>query len=244
MNSEKILKQNDGIYSSLEARNIPFDRADITKIDDEDEKIRLLTDENNRLKEAVKANKPPPQAKKEKPPPQPKQEKKKDVDDEDDGDDHNEVKKSFSVIGNMENMKRFFFSNEIEEFKTETKSIEFKYFVANYKYNEDKNGAPEFSAKNLVKGFCKKFDKVTKHFMICFRCFKVGDNYEYKSLWIVNANDELSDVVGDFIEDFEFVAVAAEDIDGFLLDIEKKNTDDDVLFTQDNKTLIDEGYVH
>lgn len=238
MNSEKILKQNDGIYSSLVARSVAFDRADIIEITDEDEKIRVLTDENNRLKEAIKTNKPPIQVKKEKTPPQSKQEKKE----VDEDDNYEDKKKFYSVIGNMENMKRFFFSNEIEEFKIETKSIEFKYFMANYKYNEDKNGAPEFSAKNLVKGFCKKFDKITKHFMICFRCFKVGDNYEYTSLWIINTNDELTDVVGDFIEDFEFIAV--EDIDSFLLNIEKKNINEDILFTQDDKTLIDEGYVH
>jgi hypothetical protein len=245
MNSDKILKQNDGIYFSLVTRSIHFDRVDISDVTDEDEKVRLLNDENSRLKEVIKNNKPPPQVKVKKEVVQaaPSAKKKEDKGDEEEEDNYVEKKKSFSIINNMEGIKTLFFSGEMEEFKTTIKNIDFKYFTANYKYNSDKDGSPEFSAKNSIKGFCKNFDKTAKYFMICFRCYKVGDNYEYESLWIVNTNDELTDVIGDFVNDFDFVPVNTEQLDTFLSNIEKKNTEE-TPFVEDNRTLIDEVYIH
>ena len=239
MNSDKLLQQNNSIYSSLEARGIAFDRTNIDEIDNEDDKVKLLIEENNRLKEVVKANKPPPQPKKEKQIQQPKQEKK----DENDEDEENKVKRKFSMIENMEDIKRSFFNNELNEFRNLIKDIPFKYYTANYKYNSDNDGVPEFVAKNLVKGFIKKFDKIGGYFMICFRCYKKDGNYEYESLWIVNTDNDMRDILNDFVDDFDFSLVTEDNIEGFLLNIEKKNTLDEP-YEIDGKTLIEEGYVH
>ena len=64
---QSIQKQNDSILSSLLSRKIEFERAIIPEGISEDEHIRILTEENLRLKEVVKANKPAPQPKEEKP---------------------------------------------------------------------------------------------------------------------------------------------------------------------------------
>jgi hypothetical protein len=246
MNSEKLLKQNDAIYNSLVSRGITFDRVVIKDDDGEEEKITLLTNENAQLKELVKANKPPPQPKKEKQPQIVQQKKIKETnkdDETDDVDEYVEKVKSYSIIVNMENIKRFFFMNEIENFKEEIKMHNLEYYEANYRYNSDKDGAPEFSANNLLKGFGKKLENVRKYFMISFRCFKIGSNYKYKSLWIVNTTDNIRDVIGDFYDDFDFVKIPNNEINNFLINIEKKMiTDESPLI--DGELLINEVYIH
>jgi hypothetical protein len=62
-----LQKQNDSIYTSLVAKNIQFDRIVISDGTDEQEQLRLLNEENAKLKEVVKTNKPPPQPKEVKP---------------------------------------------------------------------------------------------------------------------------------------------------------------------------------
>ena len=46
-----IQKQNDSIWSSLEAKNIQFIRSVIPEDINESEHIQILTEENNRLNE-------------------------------------------------------------------------------------------------------------------------------------------------------------------------------------------------
>ena len=55
---KNIQKQNDSMYGSLIARNIQFDRIEIPNDIDEQEQLKLLNDENVKLKEIVKNNKP------------------------------------------------------------------------------------------------------------------------------------------------------------------------------------------
>lgn len=57
--------------------------------------------------------------------------------------------------------------------------------------------------------------------------------YSYPSMWIVNSNDKLEDIIGSLYEDFTFSE--ENDIDLFLRDFRKL---DDV----DN--LLDEAYLH
>lgn len=242
MNSDKLTKQNDGIYFSLIKRNIPFDRTDISGVETEEEKLSLLKEENERLKKVINDNKPPPQPKKEKQVQQPKKEKDKNKDEGDD-DVIKEKEKKFSIITNMEDIKRAFFGDELELFKNLVKEHNFKYYIANYKYNSDKDGAPDFSAKNLIKGFCNKGDKLSKYFMSCFRCFRVKENYEYTSLWIVNTEDSLEEVAPYFFEEFEFIPVENDNIELFLLNIEKKYSDEEQ-YIFENKILIAESYIH
>lgn len=243
MNSDKIKKQNDSIYNSLVSKGVTFERIVISDDDTEERKVELLQEENAKLKELAKSHKPPPQPKKEKvPQPAPKPKEQKKDEDEEEEENHTEKKKQYSTITNTESIKRHFFNGELEEFNNEIKQHPFHYYTANYKYNSDKDGAMEFSATNLLRNFVKNMDNFRKYFIIVFRCYKVGSNYEYESSWIVNTNDNLNEVLEDFYEEFEFVKVN-ENIENFLKDMEKKMTTDDYPVIN-NRTLIGEFYVH
>ena len=71
MSTNKVIinlqKQNDSIYYSLIAKSIQFQRVIIPNDILDEEYIKLLNDENNRLKEVVKINKQVSQPKLEKP---------------------------------------------------------------------------------------------------------------------------------------------------------------------------------
>ena len=71
--------------------------------------------------------------------------------------------------------------------------------------------------------------------MICFRCHKVGSNYEYKSKWIVNTNEPVINVIGSLYDDFEFKEVS-EDFENFVKSMEKLD--------ENTEGLIGEAYVH
>ena len=255
MSSNKAIlglqKQNDGIYSSLNARGIHFERIVIPEGTNEDEHLNLLKEENSKLKEVANANKPPPQPKEEKKKPeqtqsQPKKESKpKDNDEEDDEKTFEEPVKKFDVITNMEDLKRAFFSGDYNTFETEIKAHPFKFYKVGYKYDSDKDGVPDFSAKNLLKGFVRSFDDYRKYFMVCFRCWKHKSEtkFKYESLWIVNTNEKLSNIIGSMEEDFIFNE--ATEIDNFILDIKKlPETDSEEPVYFGEYTCIGESYVH
>jgi hypothetical protein len=243
MNSDKIRVQNDNIYKSLIAKNIMFDRIIIDDNETEERKIELLTDENNQLKEIVKQNKPQPQPKKEK---QPVVQQKVEKDDEYNSEEEKLIEKKvqYNTITNLEEMKRQFFTNELSKFREEISKHKLTFAKGKYKYNSDKNGAPEFVATNLVRGFINQLDdSVRKYFMICFRCYKNGENYEYESFWILNTTDDPKNIVGDLYDDFEFTLILENDINDFLTDLEKKITEDNYPMINDKK-LIKELYFH
>lgn len=235
MDWKKLLVQNNGIYTSLVSKGVEFKRVNIEGIESDEGKLNLLTEENNALKKLAKENKPPPQPKKEKKEPSKKEKEEYEI--------IKEKKKEYTMITEMEEMKRMFFNNNFEDFKNELLKNDFGYYSAKYKYNEDKNGAPEFSAKNLLKMFSKNTDDIRKYVIGCFRCYKIGTNneYEYISYWIVNTNDNIEDVFGITYEDFEFTKISP-DLDEFI-EILKKNINDDRKYV-DDKILIDECYVH
>lgn len=236
-----LIKQNEAIYTSLKAKNV-VDLGEMVVLSDEmtlENKLETLTLENNRLKELSKQNKPPPQPKAEKPvvPQQPK--KAAPVEDEEEEEIQEPVKK-FDCITNMEDIKRAFFgceNNDYTQFNELVKAHEFKLYKVNYKYSSDKDGAPTFSAKNLVGGFIRNFDDLRKYFMICFRCIKNDTTpvtYSYPSLWVVNSPEPLQNIIGSLYDDFEFVE--CNDKDEFYKLMYKLNPDDE--------SLITEGYVH
>ena len=137
---QSIQKQNDSILSSLLSRKIEFERAIIHEGISEDEHIRILTEENLRLKEVVKANKPAPQPKEEKPKveqlkikPESKQESKskeklESKEDDDQEETFEEPVKKFETITNMEDLKRAFFNGLYEEFETHVKASPYKFY--------------------------------------------------------------------------------------------------------------------
>jgi len=234
-NISLLTNQNNSIYNSLLSKNIPFTRFEISDVLTDEEKIEILLKENAALKELSKNNKPPPQVKEKKE--QPKLEKSNENDNEKEESFEDPVKK-FSTILNLEDIKRAFFNKEYEMFETLIKQHPLKYYRASYNYASDKDGAPEFVAKNLVKGFVRNLDDFRKYFITGFRCFSNIDTtgcktYLYPSLWIVNSNDKLDDIIGSLYDDFTFIE--ENDIDSFLQDFRKL---DDV----DN--LLDEAYLH
>jgi hypothetical protein len=256
-----LQKQNDAMYSSLTAKNITFERTNITEDMTEEDNLKLLQEENTRLKDVVNANKPPPQPKQEKKKldePTLKKEIKSKEDEGDNGGDNGgddgdngveiyvDTVQKFNTITNMEELKRAFFNGDYMVFEEQIKSNPFKFYKVSYKYDSDKDGVPDFSAKNLLKGFVRNFDDYRKYFMICFRCWKNQHEvkYKYDSYWIVNTNEPISNVIGSLAEDFDFVEIIT-DIDDFISKIKKlpQIESDEPLWINDF-SCIGESYVH
>lgn len=244
-----LQKQNNGMYSSLSSRNISFERISIPENISEEEQLKLLQQENIKLKETINANRPPPQPKKDskskmstKSDSSNKKEKEKNIDDET---TYKEPVKKFDTIMNMEELKRAFFNNDIIVFEEQIKSNQLKFYKVEYKFNSDKDGTPDFSAKNLLKGFIRSFDNYRNYFMICFRCWKNKNEtkYKYDSFWIVNTNEQISNVIGNLYDDFDFTEV--NDVDEFIKQIKKideLDSDEQIYFN--DYTCIGESYVH
>ena len=260
MTSKAILgiqKQNDSIFASLIAKNIYFERIIIPKNSDEQEYLRLLNEENSKLKEIVKANKPPPQPKpvveskpkeskpKESKPKESKpKESKENKDDDEEDEYYDEPIKKFDTITNMEDIKRAFFRGDYELFEEQLKVHHFKLYKVLYNYNHEKNGVPDFVAKNLLKGFVQNFSDYTKYFMICFRCWQSKDKniYKYDSLWVVNTNEPIQNIIGSIWEDFKFEETY--EFEDFLSGIKKLPETEEPVYTDDGYTCIGESYVH
>jgi hypothetical protein len=230
---KNLVKQNDSIYNSLLLKNISFERITINDEISDDDKIIILSEENEKLKNISKSNRPPPVVKSIKPT---IIETKKDVkdacDNEEEEDNYEIPKKSFTTITNMEDIKRSFFNKDYSLFKQLIKNFNFKYYRAEYKYSSDKDGSPEFIAKNLLKGFVRNLDDYRKYFIVSFRCYKNGNNYNYPSLWIVNSNDDIKDIIESIYDDY--VYKEDNDIDNFLNDFQKV----------EDESCIEELYVH
>lgn len=250
-----LQKQNDGMFSSLITRNIYFERTIITDNINREEHLKLLQEENIKLKDVINTNKPPPQPKQEKKSEQLQQQslKKEKIpidNEEEDDDDKDEVekdepKKNFTTIINMEEIKRAFFNGDYMAFEEQIKMYPFKFYKVAYKYDSDKDGAPDFSARNLLKGFVQKLFDYKKYFMVCFRCLKnqYEIKYKYESLWIVNTTEPIYDVIGSLMEDFDFIETT--DIENFICQIKKlpEYDSDEPVYTN-NYTCILESYVH
>jgi len=247
-----LQKQNDGMYSSLASRNIPFERTVIPEGGGEEKHLKMLQEENSKLKQVINDNKPPPQPKQEKKKPgvqalQSKKETKPKGEDEDNGDEetYEEPVKKFDIIVNMEELKRAFFNGDYIVFEEQIKSNPLKFYKVSYKFDSDKDGVPDFSAKNLLKGFVRNFDDYRKYFMICFRCWKNQHTlkYKYDSFWIVNTNEPIPNVIGSLAEDFDFLKTT--DIDDFINQIKKlpeSESDEPIWINEYN--CIGESYVH
>ncbi len=242
-----LLKQNEAIYSSLKAKDVQG-LGELVVLTDGltlEEQKDLLLKENVRLKELVKATKPvePPKPKTQpqaQTQPKLKSKPKSESDDEEDEEESAPPPPRFSVIANMEDLKRAFFSGDYEQFEQLVKSSPYKFYKCEYKFASDKDGAPDYSARNLVKGFVRSFDDYRKYFMICFRCLQSTDSpptYTYPSVWIVNTLDPIGNLIGSTVEDFDMVEVTnSEEINELIQSIKK----------MDDSThgFVAEAYVH
>ena len=220
-----IRKQNESIYNSLKSKNISEIGELITFTDETPEQqFQLLQQENKRLKSMVP---PAPVVVKEVPIKQVPVVKEDDEKEE----TYEDPVPKFETITNMEDIKRAFFSGEYDKFEELVKEHNFKLLYGTYKWSSDKDGAPEFVAKNLLKGFVRKFDDFRKYFIICFRCVqetKSPNTYSYPSLWIVNTLDDK--LIDKFSDDFTFTK--PEDSETFYKLIRK------------DESSFDESYVH
>lgn len=264
-----LQKQNNGIYSSLLNKNIAFERIvippNVLALALEEEHLKLLQEENIMLKEVINANKilePKPPKTTNPPIPPPNQSKSKskseskpqdNIDKNDKNDDDEEEKfnnpvKNYNIICNMEELKRSFFNKDYTLFEEQVKNNPFKLYKVGYKYDNDKDNAPDFSARNLLKGFVTNFDDYRKYFMICFRCWKNQHNptYKYNSLWIVNTNEPILNVIGSLYEDFNFVEITdVNETLEFIQQIKKlPELDLEEPVYVDEYTCIGESYVH
>ena len=232
-------KQNDSIYTSLKARNIEFTRIDVLGLDNPEDKLTALIDENNKLKEVVKANKPIPIPKESKPVPPKKESEPNTKKDDDEEESYEEIKTSYNTITNMEDIKRAFCNREYETFETLIQQHPFRYYNVQYKYASDKDGSPDFVAKNLVRGFVRNLDDYRKYLFVCFRCVVNSSEkkYSYPSMWIINSSDNISKIIGSMYEDFDFVEITSEQIKQFHFDFRK--TDFDI-----SPNIIEEIYAH
>ena len=238
---KSLVKQNESIFNSLASRSIPDLGQLVVLTDDKslEEQLELLNLDNTRLKELVKNNKPAPVIKEPviKEPVPIKLSLVKPNDDNDD-EDYTEPVAKFTTITNMEDIKRAFFNNDYQLFGELVREHNFKLYQCDYKYASEKDGAPDFAARNLIKGFVRNFDDYRKYFMICFRCYQQTatqvNTYQYPSLWIVNSNDQVSSIIGSLSEDFVFNDVP--DPAAFYSLIQKMDPE--------TENLMAESYVH
>jgi hypothetical protein len=238
---QNLQKQNDAIYSSLVSKNIQFTRHITCDIIDETKIIEILSQENKELKELSKNNKPVVEVVEKKQIIQPKKEPIPKENNEEEEESFEETKKSYTIISNMEEIKRAFFNKEYELFEELIKQHEFIYYKVSYKYSSDNDNKPDYVARNLLKGFSRSLDDYRKYLLVCFRCNEVDTKkYIYDSLWIVNTNDDLKTVIGSFYDDFDFHVQVFDDensISNFLEILRKKDMEIET-------NIIGEIYIH
>ncbi len=247
-----LVKQNEAIYGSLKAKDVQGlgELAVVPEGLTLEEQKDFLLKENSRLKELVKASKPVEQVQ-----PKPKTQaqaqpklkseskpKPKTESDDEEEEDLAPPPPKFSTIANMEDLKRAFFSGDNEQFDQLVRAAPYKFFRAEYKFASDKDGAPDYSARNLVKGFVRSFDDYRKYFMICFRCLQRSESpptYTYPSIWIVNTLDPIENVIGSTAEDFDLVELTESDPEAINQLIQSIKKMDD-----STPGFIAEAYVH
>jgi hypothetical protein len=188
-----------------------------------DDKIKELTDIDNKVKDLISNN------------------KLSLVLPEDDIDDIDNVDTviTYQTITNMEDIKRAFFNKEYDIFRELVKNHKFGYFMVEYDFSHENYNKPEYIAKNLVSGFVRNIEDYNKYFLTCFRCYKNDNAYIYPSLWIVNIDtsdylEAIENILGSIYHDFIFTELA-DGLEYFLNEFEKKEIND---------TLLIEKYVH
>jgi len=226
-----IRKQNESIYNSLKSKNIS-DIGELITFTDEtpEQQFQLLQQENKRLKSML----PPVLVPEKVVPVQVQVKEVKDDDENQKEETFEDPIPKFEIITNMEDIKRAFFSGEYDKFEELVREHNFTLLYGTYKWSSDKDGAPEFVAKNLLKGFVRKFDDFRKYFIICFRCVqetKSPNTYSYPSLWIVNTLDDK--LIDKFSDDFTFTK--AED---------SSNSNTFYKLIRKDESSFDESYVH
>ena len=241
---QNLQKQNDAIYSSLVSKNVLFTRRVISDITDETKILDILTEENKELKELSKNNRPVSQVVEKKtviPVLEKKEQIPKEPKDDEAEESFEDSKKNYTIIHNMEDIKRAFFNKEYESFEELIKQHEFIYYKVSYKYSSDNDRKPDYVARNLLNGFVRSLDDYRKYLLVCFRCKEYEPiKYDYNSLWIVNTKDDLKTIIGSFYDDFDFqlqIFDVENSFNNFLEEFRKKDLEVEL-------NIIGETYIH
>lgn len=240
---KNLQTQNNGIYNSIVKKGIEFTRHQYDENSEPETIIQVLTLENTQLKEISNSLKPVKDVNKE----VNKEDKiievktaKQDKDDDDKDDEYVEKTKDYGIIINLETAKRHFFANKYDDFTKEIENKNLKFYIGTYNYSSDQDGRPEYIAKNLLRGFVRNFDDFRKYFMISFRCMKLENgNYKYVSLWIVNTETDINEIIKGISEDHTLEPYT-DDITEFCNKLhEYKNCEND-----ENTNLVGEMFLH
>jgi hypothetical protein len=148
-------------------------------------------------------------------------------------DEFADVKPKFKdpLGGTLEGCKFAYFSKEdgkYEEFIETLRTTPFHFYRVEYKFSAEKEGSPDFAARNLNTAFASELDDCRKQFFCVFRCMRPDlskKEYVYTSFWIstVPAENEtdttfpdIKTLIGSRYDDYRFTKVS--DLDAFLAD--------------------------
>jgi hypothetical protein len=238
---KNLQNQNNGIYNSITKKGVKFVRHQYDENSDPETIIQVLTLENTQLKEISNSLKPVKEVKAKEVKIIEVEIDKIEDDDKEKDEEYIEKIKEYGTIMNLENAKRNFFAKEYDKFTKEINNKNLKFYLGKYNYSSHLDGNPEYMAKNLLRGFVRTFEDYKKYFMISFRCIKLDNgNYEYVSLWIVNTESSINEIVKDIFEDHTLVSYDG-DIKEFcdkLREYRDNNSDDE------NTNLVGELFLH
>ena len=148
-------------------------------------------------------------------------------------DEFADVKPKFKdpLGGTLEGCKFAYFSKEdgkYAEFVETLRATPFHFYRVNYKFSAEKDGSPDFAARNLNTAFATELDDCRKQFFSVFRCMRPDlskKEYVYTSFWISTvpaenesevASPDIKTLIGSRYDDYTFTKVS--DLDAFLAD--------------------------
>lgn len=148
-------------------------------------------------------------------------------------DEFADVKPKFKdpLGGTLEGCKFAYFSKEdgkYAEFVETLRATPFHFYRVDYKFSAEKDGSPDFAARNLNTAFATELDDYRKQFFSVFRCMRPDlskKEYVYTSLWISTvpaenesdvASPDIKTLIGSRYDDYTFTKVY--DLDSFLAD--------------------------
>jgi len=160
-----------------------------------------------------------------------------------------ELKSAFGILKKDENDVNLFDSLD-EQFRVELKSHEsvernidcgdvkkkgLRLFRAKYNIRTPYMESKEFMHVNQNKGFVQAYEDSSGLLFACFRLFKnvLSDECVFSSWWIVNSTFPLAKILdetqtdesGNIILPFDFTEVSADELDSFLDEFKKSDSD-------------------
>lgn len=133
----------------------------------------------------------------------------------------------FPITTSLEPCKSKYFSGDIDGFRTDLLSENFKIFCGNYRYSDDYEGRPTFVVNNLLNGFVNQLEDKRKYLFTAFRYTKPDDKYNITSCWITNCTIPLQELIPDKYDDFVWTKIEITNLNTICDDFFKKNSEDE-----------------